>query len=334
VLPATAADNGWVVWPTKTFQASSLRVEDVVGNVHVNVQDGPMRVDVSGSRQMISGVTLKTDGGVLHIQGGEFDNVNVWDWKKWFDFSNIQDQRNGKLFIKVTVPRGTEVRIEDTIGDTTIGDTFGKVHLETTAGNASVGRTSEAHIEMNGSGKASIGDVQGDLHLEIAGSGHLVGHNAGHVHAEIAGSGDAVMDSIATGVGIDITGAGDFTAQRVNGPVKVDIAGSGNVKIADGLANPLHVDILGAGDFRFGGLAVDPRISAMGSGNVKIKAYKGTFKNDGMADVQIGDQNFPGASHPPMPPMPPMPPLPHGAHAPAPPAPPAHHSDDDDDDDN
>ena len=334
VLPAAAGDNGWVVWPTKTFQTSSLKVDDIVGNVRVNVQDGPMRVDVSGSRAMIGGVTVKPEGSVLHIQGGEFDNFNVWDWKKWFDFSNIRDSHNGKLFIKVTVPRGTEVRVDDLVGDANIGDTFGKVRLATTAGDSSVGRTSEARIEMDGSGKTSVGDVAGELRLDIAGSGHIVAHNAGQVRADIAGSGDAVVGQIANGVRIDIAGSGDFTAHSVNGPVKVDIAGSGNVKIADGLANPLRVDILGAGDFFFGGLAVDPRIEAVGSGNVKIKAYKGQLKNDGMASVQIGGQTVPGNMDgddmpPPAPPMPP-----HGAHPPAPPAPPAppHHSDDDDDD--
>ena len=80
-------------------------------------------------------------------------------------------------------------------------------------------------------------------------------------------------------------------------------------------------------------MAVDPRISAMGSGNVRIKSYKGSLKNDGMADVQIGGQSYPGSdSIPPVPPIPPIPPVP-GSH-PAPPAPPHHHSDDDDDSDN
>jgi len=83
-------------------------------------------------------------------------------------------------------------------------------------------------------------------------------------------------------------------------------------------------------------MAVDPRISAMGSGNVRIKSYKGSLKNDGMADVQIGGQSYPGSdSIPPVPPIPPIPPIPPvpGSH-PAPPAPPHHHSDDDDDSDN
>lgn len=295
ILPASGADTGWVVWPTKSYNAASLRVTDVVGSVRVDVQNGLMKVDVSGTREMVTGLTVKQDGGQLLISGNEVDSFNVWDWHKWFDFSHIRDNRNGKLFIKVTVPKGSDVRVDDLVGNATIGDTYGPVRLETTAGDSTVGRTSTARISMAGSGKTQVGDVAGELRMEIAGSGRIVAHNAGSVRADIAGSGDAVVANVASGVNVDIAGSGNFTAQKVNGPVKVDIAGSGNVKVADGYANPLRVDIIGAGDFYFGGMAVDPRISAMGSGNVRIKAYKGKLKSDGMADVQIGGQSIPNS---------------------------------------
>ncbi len=279
VLPAVAGDNGWVVWPTKTVQGTNaLRVEDVIGSVRVNVANGPMKVDVSGAREMVSGVTVRSDGGTLRITGSEITNVNVWDWKHWFDFSNIRDDNdhNGKLFIKVTVPKGTSVTIDDLVGDATVGDTFGPVRLETTAGDTSVGKVGQARISMAGSGKTAVADVGGELRLDIAGSGRITAGHAGMVKADIAGSGDTQVGAIGGGASVDIAGSGDFSAKTVNGPVRVSIAGSGNVKIADGYANPLRVDIIGAGDLFFGGTAVDPRISAMGSGNVHIKSYTGS----------------------------------------------------------
>jgi hypothetical protein len=331
VLPAVAGDSGWVTWPTKSYPANALRVDSIVGNVRVNVQDGPMKVDVSGNKDMVSGLTVRTEGGLLHISGSDVASLNVWDWKKWFDFSHINDERNGKLFIKITVPKGTDVRIEDLVGNATVGDTYGPIRLETTAGDSTVGRVTQARISMAGSGKTSVADVAGELRLDIAGSGRVTAGHAGSVRADIAGSGDAQLGAISGGLRVDIAGSGDFTASRVNGPVTVDIAGSGNVKIADGVADPLRVDILGAGDLFFGGNAVNPRISAMGSGNVRIKSYTGSMHNDGMADVQIGSMTPPA---PPMPPMPPAPPRAHGAPPvpPVPPVPPHHHSSDDDDD--
>jgi hypothetical protein len=320
VLPVAAADNGWVVWPTKSYDTNALKVDDVVGNVRIDVKDGPMKVDVAGNRELVSGLVVRTDGNVLRITGKESASVNVWDWRKWFDYSNIHDDNHGKLFIKVTVPKGTDVRVEDLVGNATIGDTFGAVHLETTAGDATVGKVAKARVSMAGSGKISIADVLGELKLEIAGSGRVTAGHAGSVKAEIAGSGDTQIGPITGGASIEIAGSGDFTAARINGPLKIEIAGSGNVKIADGVADPLHVEIFGAGDLYFGGVAVDPRVTALGSGSIKIKAYRGKLTNDGMASVQIGGRVDAVPPVPPMPPVPPVPPIP------------GHHGDDDDDD--
>jgi hypothetical protein len=337
VLPAVAADNGWTVWPTKTFNAQSLHIEDVVGSVRVNVQPGPMKVDVSGNPAFVNNVEVTTEGGTLHIDGNsdQPSGVSVWDWKKWFDYSHVGDnQRDAKLYIKVTVPRGTPVKVEDMIGGVTIGDTYGPVDLETTAADATVGRVTGARVSLSGSGTIAIADVLGDLNLEIAGSGKVTSGHANNVKAEIAGSGNAILGTITGNLDIDIAGSGDFTAQRTRGSVKVDIAGSGNVKIADGVADPLQVDIMGAGDLNFGGVAVNPRISAIGSGTVRIRTYKGNLSNDGMASVQIGG-DIPVPPSPPSPHAPPSPPAPPAPNMhPVPPAPPAppHHSDDDDDD--
>src|SRR5512135_1238757 len=151
VLPAVAADNNWVTWPTKSYSTNTLHVNDVVANVRVTVADGPMRVDVSGSKPMVDALTVNAEGGSLHITGNDAVNVNVWDWKHWFDFSQIHNEHDGKLFIKVTVPKGTDVRIDDLVGDATIGDTYGPLRLETTAGDATVGRVASAHVELDGS---------------------------------------------------------------------------------------------------------------------------------------------------------------------------------------
>ena len=338
IIPAVAGDNGWVVWPSKTVPGTnSLRIEDVVGNVRVNVADGPMKVEASGQRELIQGVSIRNDGGVLRISGSDVDDVNVWDWKHWFDFSHIHDRddNEGKLYIKVTVPKGTSVQIEDLVGDATVGDTYGPLKMETTAGDATVGKVTQAKIVLTGSGKTSVNEVMGELRVEIAGSGRITVNKAGTIKADIAGSGDTQIGTIAGGASIDIAGSGDFSAKTVHGPVRVSIAGSGNVKIADGYADPLRVDIIGAGDLFFGGVANNPSISAMGSGNVHIKSYTGRLRNDGMADVVIGDKAYPAnVGVPPVPPVPPIPPV--NVHIPPiPPVPPVphhhHHSDDDDD---
>lgn len=290
ILPAAAADGDWTVWPTKTFGANSLKISDVVGTVTVNVRDGgPVTVDVAGARPRVNGVSIHQEDGTVVIDGSDSgDNVSVWDWHKWFNFSSDWTPKTDNLRVKVTVPRGADVDISDLVGDATIGDTQGHLSFEAAATKARIGHVGEAHISLGGAGRVDVAQVNGPLHLEIGGSGKAtVGPTKG-AHVEIGGSGDAQFGTIAGGLSVDIGGSGDVSAASVNGPTHVDIAGSGSVKIADGTADPLHVDIMGAGNFIFGGVAVDPHIDAVGSGNVRLKSYRGHLNNEGMADVKIG----------------------------------------------
>jgi hypothetical protein len=289
VLPA-AASNDWVSWPSKTFSADAVRVEDMVGKLTVNVRNGgPVSVEVAGVKERINGVSVREEDGKVVIDGsGAEGNESVWDWRNWFNFSGEFETREDNLAIKVTVPKGTRVEVSDLVGDATIGDTQGELRFDADASKARIGRVGPAHVSLNGAGRVDIAQVNGPLHLSVAGSGKVTVGSTQSVHADIAGSGDADLGAIAGELNLSIAGSGDVTAASVNGPTKVDIAGSGSVKIADGTANPLHLDIMGAGNFVFGGVAVDPHIDAVGSGSVKLKSYRGHLDNEGMADVKIG----------------------------------------------
>jgi len=253
---------------------------------------GPMVVEVSGNPSRVGRVHVQQDGSRLTVEGesDEEDNRSVWDWKNWFDFSHDTNWDHGDLFIKVTVPRGTDVDVKDLVGNASIGDTMGNLKFEAAASKAHIGKVQQAKIDLGGTGNIDIASVQNDLSLDMGGSGKVTtGAIGGTVKADIAGSGDAHFGPIGGGIHLDIAGSGDVTAAHVNGPTHIDIAGSGSVRILDGIANPLHVEIMGAGNLYFGGVAVDPHIDAVGSGSVHIKAYRGKLNSEGMADVKIGD---------------------------------------------
>jgi hypothetical protein len=292
ILPAAAARSDWTVWPTKTYSSHAVKLDDIVGSVTVNVRDGgPISVDVAGAKPRVDGVMITEDDDRVVIDGKNADeNGSVWNWRNWFNFSSDYEARRDNLIIKVTVPRGASVDVDDLVGDAVIGDTQGKLHFEAAATKARIGRVGPADISLGGAGRLDIAQVSGPLHLEVGGSGKIAVGPTQSVNADIAGSGSATFGPIAGGLSLDIAGAGDVTAARVNGPTHVDIAGSGSVKIADGTANPLHIDIMGAGSFTFGGVAVDPHIDAIGAGSVKLKSYRGHLDNEGMADVKVGEQ--------------------------------------------
>jgi hypothetical protein len=307
ILPAVAEDNGWTSAPWRSFDSKSVKVDSVVGKLRVEVKpQANITIQISGTKQRVGDITVRTDGDRLVITGDNRDEA-VWDWKNWFKFDDTHNSTKD-LDVHIVVPKGTDIDVRDMIGDATIGDTMGNVHFEAVASNAWIGRTKEAHLSMAGSGKINIADTAGDLHLDIAGSGKIKAGSASEVHADIAGSGSTEMGAINGGLHLDIAGSGDFNATKVNGPVHVGIVGAGSVNIPQGVANPLHVDIMGAGNFVFGGQAVDPHVSALGSGRVKIRSYTGKMHSDGMVDVQVGSEGFPSA--PPAPPALPAPPAP------------------------
>ena len=284
--------SSWAVAPVRTFGTTSLKAEDIVGTLTVAVRDGgPMTVEVSGNPSRVGRVRVTQDGSLLTVEGesDEEDSRSVWDVKNWFDFSHDTNWDRGDLFVKVTVPRGTDVNVNDLVGNANIGDTMGNLKFEAAASKAHIGKVQQAMIDLGGTGNIEIASVQNELRLDMGGSGKVTTGPVGSVKADIAGSGDAHFGPIAGGLHLDIAGSGDVTTPHVNGPTHIEIAGSGTVHIMDGIANPLHVEIMGAGNLYFGGVAVDPHIDAVGSGSVHIKAYRGKLNSEGMADVKIGD---------------------------------------------
>jgi hypothetical protein len=283
-LPAIA-DN-WFNGPTRNYPVKSVSVHDLVGNLTIAVRDGgAVSVQVSGAKRRVDETSVRQDDGTLSVEGGY--SHAVWDWRHWFDFSD--NTSSGSLSVKLMVPKGTNVSVDELIGDAKIGDTMAPIQFSAVSTNSTIGRVGEAHISLAGSGKVTVGDVAGDLHAESAGAGQIKTGSVRNVHADLAGSGGLEVGQVNGGIHLDIAGSGDFKASRVNGPVHADILGSGSVAIAGGEANPLHLSIAGSGNFSFGGTAVDPHIDAVGSGNVHLHAYRGDLANSGMASVKVGD---------------------------------------------
>jgi len=289
IVPA-AADTDWTNLPQKSFGGHSVKVEDVVGTLTVDVREGgPVTVDVSGSKEQVQNVDVTSGEGKVVISSSGPDEKSVWDWRNWFNFSGESHNKPSGLVIKVMMPKGAALNVDDLVGDATIGDTMGPLRFEATATKARIGKVASAKVSMDGTGRIDIAEVAGPLDLDISGSGKVSVGPTQKVSADIAGAGDATLGPIAGGLDLDIAGSGDVAAASVNGPVHIDIAGSGSVKIASGEANPLHVDIMGSGNFTFGGEAVDPHIDALGSGSVKLKSYRGKLSSEGMANVKVGE---------------------------------------------
>jgi Putative auto-transporter adhesin, head GIN domain len=288
IVPSDAADPGWITGQWKTYDAHALKLDSVVGNVRVDVKDsGPIAIQINGAPERVNKVHIDLRGGTLVVSGEAVGTV--WDWRHWFDFSRVNVNKPSQLMIHVAVPRGSDVDVDETAGNVTIGNTMGKLKFSVQGHTeSSVGNVTEADLDMAGSGKLTVGNVSGPAKVDTAGSGNIRIGDVGKASADIAGSGSITFGNIRDGVDVDIAGSGDFSAASVHGPTRASIAGSGSVTIAGGEADPLHVEIMGSGNVSFGGVAVNPHIEAMGSGSVRIKSYRGTLQNDGMAKINVG----------------------------------------------
>ena len=110
-LPAKAGDPNWVTRPQRNFDIKSLKIDDVVGTLKVEVKDGgPATLQISGLKQRVDGLTIAQTNGVLSIKG--HNAQSVWDWSHWFDFS-YNDTKPDQLFVHLTIAKGTRVDVDD-----------------------------------------------------------------------------------------------------------------------------------------------------------------------------------------------------------------------------
>jgi hypothetical protein len=165
------------------------------------------------------------------------------------------------------------------------------VHV--TAGDAvfgAIGRARSVDLGNHGCGDWAVADVDGPLHLGVAGSGDVHAGSAGPATIGVSGSGDVSVQTLRGGLAAKIAGSGDVTAAAVNGPMDVRVAGSGDVKVRSGQVSRMSVSLSGSGDVRFGGVAGSLEASVAGSGDVSVARVTGPVAKHiaGSGDVDVG----------------------------------------------
>jgi hypothetical protein len=217
IVPANAADPGWITGGWHSFDARALKLDDVVGTVRVDVKDsGPVALQINGLPDRVKNVHVAVKGNTLVIESERIGTV--WDWRHWFDFRGGGNKPSA-LQINVAVPRGMPLDIDETAGNVTIGNTMGPLKFSVQGyTQSSVGDVASADIDMAGAGRLTLGNVAGNVKIDAAGSGNIRIGNVGRLNADIAGSGSIAVGNIRGGVDVDIAGSGDFSAASVTGP--------------------------------------------------------------------------------------------------------------------
>jgi len=177
----------------------------------------------------------------------------------------------------------------------------------------SVGRASSLQLSNTGCGDWTVGNVAGELKVNLAGSGdtragsagvariHLAGSGdvtlggvGGDLTVKIAGSGDVTAGSVGGGLSVSTGGSGDTEVASVAGAVTTSTAGSGDVLIRRGRASALNVSTAGSGDVLFGGVAGSVNAKIAGSGDVRVSQVTGAISKSvvGSGEVVVGPVDF------------------------------------------
>lgn len=231
------------------FDAGKLVIRDVIGEVIVRAEKGAdgITVTIYAEADELPLLSARAQDGTVTVVRSRPLEKGTKSWH--LDDNNVT--------IRVTVPVGTPVRIDDMIGSVDLGDLDGPLTADIRAAvEIKAGRLSQASIDIAGAASIQLGDVAGKLDLSIAGAGN----------AEIG----AVRQS----ADIRIAGFGDVDLASVRGDVTVRMSGVGSVDISDGHADMLDIAVSGMGGVSYDGKARDQRVSSTGLSSVRINGKK------------------------------------------------------------
>ncbi len=183
----------------------------------------------------------ENDQARLHITGQSC-------WRDSSDFAPT-------LAIALRIPPNFPVNVEDGGSpEYSIGDTHAPLSInasgdmQLTAGQVGVlalelsgagkieiaGVRDAAHVELSGSGSASIGGGEiRALNVEASGSGRLH-YGTGTIsalHLEDSGSADVQIDATVGAAAVELSGSGNARVARITGPVAQEISGSGKLEV-------------------------------------------------------------------------------------------------------
>lgn len=215
--------------------------EDVVDRLTIRQQDGTV---------LISGSTSGKSGGatvIQNIRSGHIGSMTISNHSSIGNFGgvtiisgddiviNTNDVTDTKLTVKITAPIYTEVNLSDTLGHTTIGNLQGDVDL----------------------------DLSGQNSVEIANVRHLK---------------------------LDASGACDVTVEEITGSANLDLSGNGKVELRSGYVNKLDVDVSGMCKVDAQVTAARANLDASGMCNIRVKEVTGRCRKDtsGMSHIVVG----------------------------------------------
>ena len=240
---------------TKSYRASTLEVRDVEADVEIQPGSGSeMVVTITGNKSGVDNIqpTLQ-QGGRLALSGkssgrrvsGANVVISVEGDISINGRSGVSivagrsvvmggSHAEADVKVRVEVPVGSAVQIAGVQGNVQVGDTNGAFSGSLLGdSNMSVGKVRDAQLSLQGSGDIRVGEVNGNLTMNIQGSGDI-DVSRGTVpmlNVNVMGSGDATFGGTATDANLSVMGSGDIGVHHVKNRPNRSQMGSGDIDV-------------------------------------------------------------------------------------------------------
>lgn len=261
----------------QTFAGAYLDIRSAAANVTIIPEDrSDFSVEIDNSAGLAPMPTVGVEGENLIIDGqlrGRIHNCgdNTINLRGYGDVNQDQLPR-----ITVRTPRAVDV------------DRSG-------AGRTEIGAAQSVSLDLSGCSGATIGDVEGDLDLDIAGASDVTAGAVGHLTADVSGTGNLRLGVIARGAELDLQGTGTVEIASLTGDLTTDVQGTGSVSIRGGSLGTAEIDIAGAGDMNIAAPVQTLNVSIMGVGDIDVAGAVGDLDADIMGPGSVTVQAVTGS---------------------------------------
>ena len=186
-----------------------------------------MRIDVAGGDLVIEGVANGSQIEVIATFDEDERDIELSltregdraallsgteEWHFWV-------RRTMKIDLRVKVPHGLELDIDDGSGDIRISNTVGEAEIDDGSGSIEI-KNHRGDLEVeDGSGSIDISGVVGDVYVED-GSGRMSITNVDGKVTIDDGSGPVNVENVTKGLTILDDGSGDFSTENIAGGIR------------------------------------------------------------------------------------------------------------------
>lgn len=261
--------------PAAADQRPELVIEDFVGTITLKTaansslevtsleNNDDLTQEAEGDRLIINGGIAKPDSKKCKGYYGSWS----WNERKSETFGGYEDLEDYPK-LTITAPSDTVLVIRNSIPFIESGD-LGGADLEIQAcGKVNMGDISgDIRVELSGSGDVTAGDVE-NAELNLRGSGDVSIDNAQAVTANLTGSGDIVTGNM-TRADLSLRGSGDVEFEDVSGAVNATLTGSGDINGGD-IDGGVEAILRGSGDIELGDVTGPTRLESRGSGDIVV----------------------------------------------------------------